>query len=160
MPRNIVIVIFFMFLTSIFVLDANARWGMQSGGHRASEEQPPSADEIIAKMKTQVNLTKGQYDALKPIIENNIIKRQQLMQDLKEKGITDKGIIKNTMEELGKEENQKLSQILTKEQLDKWVSYQNYQKMLNQDQANNAQDQAGQGHRHGRHGGMSQSAAF
>ena len=160
MPRNIVIVIFFMFLTSIFVLDANARWGMQSGGHRASEEQPPSADEIIAKMKTQVNLTKGQYDALKPIIENNIIKRQQLMQDLKEKGITDKGIIKNTMEELGKEENQKLSQVLTKDQMDKWVSYQNYQKMLNQDQANSTQDQTGQGHRHGRHGGMSQSAAF
>ena len=74
MPRNIVIVIFFIFLTSIFVLDANARWGMQSGGHRASEEQPPSADEIITKMKTQVNLTKEQYDALKPIIENNIIK--------------------------------------------------------------------------------------
>ena len=160
MPRNIVIVIFFMFLTSIFVLDANARWGMQSGGHRASEEQPPSADEIIAKMKTQVNLTKGQYDALKPIIENNIIKRQQLMQDLKEKGITDKGIIKNTMEELGKEENQKLSQVLTKDQMDKWVSYQNYQKMLNQDRANDTQNQMGQGHRYGRHGSMSQSAAF
>ena len=160
MPRNIVIVIFFMFLTSIFVLDANDRWGMQSGGHRASEEQPPSADEIIAKMKIQINLTKQQADALKPIIENNIIKRQQLMQDLKEKGITDKGIIKNTMEELGKEENQKLSQVLTKDQMDKWVSYQNYQKMLNQDQANSTQDQTGQGHRHGRHGGMSQSAAF
>ena len=160
MPRNIVIVIFFIFLTSIFVLDANARWGMQSGGHRASEEQPPSADEIITKMKTQVNLTKEQYDALKPIIENNIIKRQQLMQDLKEKGITDKGIIKNTMEELGKEENQKLSQVLTKDQMDKWISYQNYQKMLNQDRANDTQDQMGQGHMHGRHGSMSQSAAF
>ena len=133
---------------------------MQSGGHRASEEQPPSADEIITKMKTQVNLTKEQYDALKPIIENNIIKRQQLMQDLKEKGITDKGIIKNTMEELGKEENQKLSQVLTKDQMDKWISYQNYQKMLNQDRANDTQDQMGQGHMHGRHGSMSQSAAF
>ena len=133
---------------------------MQSGGHRASEEQPPSADEIITKMKTQVNLTKEQYDALKPIIENNIIKPQQLMQDLKEKGITDKGIIKNTMEELGKEENQKLSQVLTKDQMDKWTSYQNYQKMLNQDRANDTQDQMGQGHRHGRHGSMSQSAAF
>ena len=145
---------------SIFVLDVNAQRGMRGGRHGASEEQPPSADEIIAKMKTQVNLTKEQYDALKPIIESNIIKRQQLMQDLKDKGITDKGIIKNTMEELGKEENQKLSQVLTKDQMDKWISYQNYQKMLNQDRANDMQDQVGQGHRHGRHGSMSQSAAF
>ena len=90
MPRNIVIVILCMCLTSIFVLDANARWGMQNGGHRTSEEQPPSADEIIAKMKTQVNLTQQQVDALKPIIENNIIQCQQLMQDLKKEGVTDK----------------------------------------------------------------------
>ena len=160
MNRILTAVILPIFLMSIFVLDANARWGMQNGGHRTSEEQPPSADEIIAKMKTQVNLTKEQYDALKQIIENNIIKRQQLMQDLKDKGITDKGIIKNTMEELGKEENQKLSQVLTKDQMDKWVSYQNYQRALNQDRANDTQDQMGQGHMHGRHGSMSQSAAF
>ena len=160
MPRSLVIVILSVFLMSIFALDVNAQRGMRGGRHGAPEEQSPSADEIIAKMKTQVNLTKEQYDALKPIIENNIIKRQQLMQDLKDKGITDRGIIKNTMEEVGKEENQKLSQILTKDQMDKWVSYQNYQKMLNQDQANSTQDQTGQGHRHGRHGGMSQSAAF
>ena len=160
MNRILTAVILSIFLMSIFVLDANARWGMQGGGHRSSEEQLPSADDIIAKMKTQVNLTKEQYDALKPIIENNIIKRQQLMQDLKDKGITDKDIIKNTMEELGKEENQKLSQVLTKDQMDKWVSYQNYQKMLKQDQANSAQDQMGQGHRRGRHGGMGLSSGF
>ena len=147
-----------MFLTSIFVLDANAQRGMRGGRHRSSEEQPPNADDIIAKMKTQVNLTHQQSDILKPIIENNIIKRQQLMQDLKDKGITDKGIIKNTMEELEKEENQKLSQVLTKDQMDKLISYQNYQKMLNQDRTNDTQNQIGQGHRHGRHGGMGQSA--
>ena len=161
MKLKLAVVILSMFLMSVFDLDVNAQRGMRSGGrHRASEEQPPSADDIIAKMKTQVNLTKEQADTLKPIIENNIIKRQQLMQDLKDKGITDKGIIKNTMEELGKEENQKLSQILTKDQMDKWVSYQNYQKMLNQDRANDAQDQTGQGHRHGRHGGMGLSSGF
>ena len=160
MPRNIVIVIFFIFLTSIFVLDANARWGMQNGGHRTSEEQPPSADEIIAKMKTQVNLTQQQVDALKPIIENNIIQCQQLMQDLKKEGVTDKSIIQNTMQQLEKDKNQKIAQILTKDQMDKWVSYQNYQNMLNQDRANDTQDQMGQGHRRGRHGGLSQSAAF
>ena len=160
MIRKLMAVTLFISLMSIFALDVNAQWGMRGGRHNNSEEQPPSADDIIAKMKTQVNLTKAQADTLKPIIENNIINRQQLMQDLKDKGITDKGIIKNTMEEVGKEENQKLSQILTKDQMDKWVSYQNYQKMLNQDQANSTQDQTGQGQRHGRHGGMSQSAAF
>ena len=159
MMRKLMSAILCIFIMSIFVLDVNAQWGVRGGRHKDSE-QPPSADDIIAKMKTQVNLTKEQADTLKPIIENNIIKRQQLMQDLKDKGITDRGIIKNTMEELGKEENQKLSQILTKDQMDKWVAYQNYQKMLNQDQANNAQDQAGQGHRHGRHGGMGLSSGF
>ena len=145
---------------SIFVLDVNAQRGMRGGRHGASEEQPPSADEIIAKMKTQVNLTKQQTDALKPIIENNIIQRQQLMQDLKKEGVTDKSIIHNTIEQLEKDNNQKIAQVLTKDQMDKWVSYQNYQKMLNQDRANDTQDQMGQGHRHGRHGSMSQSAAF
>ena len=133
---------------------------MQNGGHRTSEEQPPSADEIIAKMKTQVNLTQQQADALKPIIENNIIQRQQLMQDLKKEGVTDKSIIQNTMEQLEKDKSQKMAQVLTKDQMDKWTSYQNYQKMLNQDRANDTQDQIGQGHRHGRHGSMGQSAAF
>ena len=160
MLRSLVIVILSVFLMSIFVLDANARWGMQNGGHRTSEEQPPSADEIIAKMKTQVNLTQQQVDALKPIIENNIIQCQQLMQDLKKEGVTDKSIIQNTMEQLEKDKSQKMAQVLTKDQMDKWISYQNYQKMLNQDRANDTQDQMGQGHMHGRHGSMSQSAAF
>ena len=133
---------------------------MQNGGHRTSEEQPPSADEIIAKMKTQVNLTQQQVDALKPIIENNIIQRQQLMQDLKMEGVTDKSIRQNTREQLEKDKSQKMAQVLTKDQMDKWTSYQNYQKMLNQDRANDTQDQIGQGHRHGRHGSMGQSAAF
>lgn len=148
-----------MFLMSIFALDVNAQRGMYGGRHRASEEQP-SADDIIAKMKTQVKLTQQQTDAIKPIIENNIIQRQQLMEDLEKEGVTDKSIIQNTMEQLEKDKNQKLSQVFTKDQMDKWISYQNYQKMLNQDRANDAQNQMGQGHRHGRHGGMSQSAAF
>ena len=160
MKLKLAVVILSVSLMSVFVLDVNAQRGMRGSRHSNSEEQPPSADDVITKMKTQVNLTKEQVVTLKPIIENNIIKRQQLMQDLKDKGITDKSIIKNTMEELGKEENQKLSQILTKDQMDKWVSYQNYQKMLSQDRANDAQDQTGQGHRHGRHGGMGLSSGF
>ena len=83
-----------------------------------------------------------------------------LPKDLKKQGITDRSIIQNTMDQFEKEENQKLSQILTKDQMDKWVAYKNYQKMLNQDQVNDTQNQMGQGYRHGRHGGMSQSAAF
>ena len=160
MIRKLIAVTLFISLMSIFALDVNAQWGMRGGRHNNSEEQPLSADDIIAKMKTQIGLTKEQVYTLKPIIENNIIKRQQLMQDLKDKGIADKGIIKNTMEEVGKEENQKLSQILTRDQMDKWISYQNYQKMLNQDRANNTQDQMDQGHRHGRHGGMGLSSGF
>ena len=148
-----------MLLISVFVLDVNAQRGMRGGRHGVPEEQP-SADEIIEKMKTQVNLTKQQADALKPIIENSIIQRQQLMQDLKKEGVTDKSIIQNTVEQLEKDKNQKIAQVLTKDQMDKWVAYQNYQKMLNQDRANDTQNQMGQGHRHGRHGGMGQSAAF
>ena len=76
MKRRLVIIILSIFLVPTFVLDANAQLGMRSGKHRASEEQPPSADDIIANMKTQVNLTKEQANTLNPIIENNIIKRQ------------------------------------------------------------------------------------
>ena len=160
MPRSLVMIILSVFLMSVFVLDVNAQRGMRSGRHRTSEEQQPSADDIITKMKTQVNLTQQQAAALKPIIENSIIQLQQLMQDLKKQGITDRSIIQNTMDQFEKEENQKLSQILTKDQMDKWVAYKNYQKMLNQDQSNDAQNQMGQGHRHGRHGGVGLSSGF
>jgi len=143
---------------SVFVLDVNAQWNTRNGKHRTSEQQP-SADDIIAKMKEEVNLTKQQADAIKPIIENSIIKRQQLIQDLKKERVTDKDIIQNTMEQFEKIENQKLSQVLTKDQIDKWNSYQNFHKMFNQ-QADDTQGQMGKGHRRGRRGGMSQSAAF
>ena len=68
MPRSFAIIILSMLLISVFVLDVNAQRGMRGGRHGVPEEQP-SADEIIEKMKTQVNLTKQQADALKPIIE-------------------------------------------------------------------------------------------
>ena len=76
MNRILTAAVLTIFLMSIFASDVNAQWGMRGSRHSNSDEQPPSADDIIAKMKTQVGLTKEQVGTLKPIIENNIIKRQ------------------------------------------------------------------------------------
>jgi len=70
-------------------------------------------------------------------------KREQLMQGLKEQGTTDRSAVKSQMDQLKEEENQKLSQVLTADQMSQW---------------HNKQSQMRQGHKHGRRRGESNSS--
>ncbi len=108
-----------------------------------AQEGEQSVDAIMAKMKTELNLTKAQVDAVKPIIEENIAKRQAVIQTIKEQNITDKNMVRDRLEELKEEENQKLSQVLNKDQMKHWSDLQN---------------QRHHGHQHGGHGGGRRSS--
>ena len=62
-----------------------------------------SVDDIVAKMKTQLELTDKQVDEVKPIIENYLVKEQQLKL----------------------EEKKQLSKVLTGQQMYTWNFLQN-----------------------------------
>ena len=120
-----------------------------------------SVDDVIEKMKTELNLTAQQVDALKPIVRVNMAERKQFWQDVRQQGIIDKDLIKQQREQLSNVANQRLSQVLSPDKMNKWIERENMRAMLNPDQADGTGDKSGTGgHRHGRHGsgGMSSGA--
>lgn len=92
-------------------------------------------DERLAAMKTELNLTQAQADAVKPIIEEYTAKRQQVRDDTKGQVSIDKNAILNRMEQLREEENRKLNQVLTPDQMKQWNNKQKTSDFLNRDQA-------------------------
>ena len=98
----------------------------------AQDEDQPTGD-ILARMKTELNLSQTQADAVKPIVEEYTAKRHQIRESLEELGVTDKNIILSRMEQIREEESQKLSQILTPDQMKRWNSKQTLSDFLNKD---------------------------
>ena len=108
-----------------------------------------SVDDIVAKMKTELNLTPQQIDAVKPIIQGYMSARKQLIQSFRQQGLTDKDALKSQIDQLKSIERQKLSQVLSQSQLDKWLERENFNAMLNPDDADDVRNQSGMGgHRH------------
>ena len=101
----------------------------------AQEEQ--STDEVLAKMKIKLSLTQVQAAAVKPIIEEYADKYQHLTQNSGQL-FTNKRSINRQIEQLRIEENEKLSQILTPNQMKKWDQRESVKGFLNQDEANDS----------------------
>ena len=78
---------------------------------QGSSHQPPSADEIVSKMQSKLNLTQDQVTAITPIIEKYTSKREDLRQTM-EDGTADRDSIRSQMKQLKEDEAQELSQIL------------------------------------------------
>ena len=85
---------------------------------QASAQKPPTADDMVQKMKTDLNLTQQQADAIKPIIEQNMAKQKELIETLKQRG-ADKDTIRSQMEQLNQGRDQQLSKILSQDQMNK-----------------------------------------
>jgi hypothetical protein len=101
-------------------------------------QETVSVNDIVAKMKKELNLTQQQADAVKPIIEENMAKREELRQSVQDQTmIVDRATIQSKIGQLDQDENQKLSQILTQAQMNKWVQKQKLKNAFNQDQMDN-----------------------
>ena len=105
-------VVFFVSALPAFAQD------QPSGGDR----QPPSADQIVSKMQSKLNLTPDQVAAVAPIIVKYSSKRQELHQSM-EDGTADKDSIRSQMKQLKTDEGQELSQVLSADQMSQWNSY-------------------------------------
>lgn len=102
----------------------------------AQEKQ--HVDDIVAKMKTRSSLTQEQVVAVRPIIEEYIDKCQHLMQSSGQFFINNRRkAIQSQINQLREEESEKLSKILTSEQMRKWIQGENVKSFLNQDENDN-----------------------
>ena len=90
----------------------------QSAG---GDNQPPTAQEIVTMMQSKLNLTADQVAAITPIIEKYSSKREDLRQNM-EDGTADRDSMRSQMKQLGEDEKQELSQVLSAEQLSQWNS--------------------------------------
>jgi len=88
-----------------------------------AQEQPPSADDIVAKMQTQLHLTADQVTAITPIVEKYTSKRQELRQGV-EDGTVERSDMRAQMKQMKEDEKQELSSILSADQLSQWEQMQ------------------------------------
>ena len=102
-----------------------------------AQEEEQNANNVLAKMKAKLSLTQVQTAAIKPIIEEYADKYQHLIQNSGQL-FTDKRSIRRQIDQLGIEENEKLSQILTPDQMKKWDQRESVKNFLNQDETNNS----------------------
>ena len=93
------------------------------GGHVFAQDQPPSADDIVAKMQSKLNLTQDQVTAVTPIIEKYSSKREELRQSM-EDGSVDKASMYSQMKQLKEDETQELAQFLSEDQINRWKRMQ------------------------------------
>jgi hypothetical protein len=103
------------------------------GDHGKSETAPkPSTDEIIIKatdavmfqMTANLKMTQDQISAVRPIVEDNIIKVRDLQKSL-ESGSIDGKTMYDQRQQLTQDEYQKLGLILTQDQMKVWINIQN-----------------------------------
>jgi hypothetical protein len=103
-----------------------------------AQAEDNNADEILAKMKTQLNLTDTQVNDVTPIIKEYAGRRQALMQIPETVFSPSKSRIRSQVEQLREEENKKLRQVLTPDQMKKWDHSENVKGFLNQDETEGA----------------------
>ena len=89
--------------------------------------------DVVNRMKTELHLTATQVDAIKPILKENILKYHKFADSLEGQPSVDKKNFKMMMRKLKEEMNEKLSKVLSKEQMQKLIEKQNQRESLNKD---------------------------
>ncbi len=85
----------------------------------AFAQQWPGADDIVAKIKLELNLTPGQLDQVGLIIKENMTKRQNITPQLTQ------GLTQSQSSPLDEELYTKLSEVLTRDQMGQWIKVRN-----------------------------------
>jgi putative alpha-1,2-mannosidase len=74
----------------------------------------PSADNIVSKAQAELNLESEQVEKVRMIIEENMAKRQEMLPQLEQ------GLTQAQAKPLDHELYNKLSEVLTRSQMNKW----------------------------------------
>ena len=105
-----------------------------SGLSAYANQERRTLDDIVGRMQKELNLTDAQVEAIKPIIKENTEKRQEFFDSIAGETSSNKAEIKRNMRKFKEEMNEKLSKILSPEQMEKLKEKQNLRESLNKDQ--------------------------
>lgn len=105
--------------------------------HAFQGPQPPDADQMLSDLTARLNLTDDQVQKVKPMLENFVTQRNQIFQDNFSKGRGNRQVVRNEMAALHTELENKLSGVLSEEQMVKYKEYQaeRFQQMKNKRKA-------------------------
>jgi hypothetical protein len=107
---------FYACLMVLFVAATPLYAQVQSSG---DERQTPSAEDILAKLQSKLNLTQDQVTAVTPIIDKYYSKREDIKQGVAN-GTVSRDSVRDQMKQLKTDEAQELSQVLSADQLSQW----------------------------------------
>ena len=105
-----------------------------------NDDVQSAVDYKVNKMKIGLKLTDSQALAIKPIIKDYLTKREALLQEVAGQGIVDHVAVKGTLKGLKEDEYQKLSRILSEDQMKKWINKENLRASLNPDSVESTVD--------------------
>lgn len=115
---------FFIILAACSLLITTLVYSSADAQIRGRIPEAKTADQIIADMKDQLNLTDEQEAKIRPIIEEQIKKRGALIEKYQGQGREGMGSLRNEMQELSKSTENQLQSILTKEQMENYRNMQ------------------------------------
>jgi hypothetical protein len=107
-----------------------------------AQEKTPNVDDRVARMATELNLTDTQANAIKPIIAEYVTKREQVLQEAEAQAIIDHSALKSAMMVLKQDEYQKLSKILSEDQIRRWKQKEDLRAALNNGDTESHEDDA------------------
>jgi Spy/CpxP family protein refolding chaperone len=88
---------------------------------------------LIAKMTKELNLTPEQVEHVRPIVKDNVLKRQAFFDEQEGQPVLNNEKFKAMSRKLRKEMDQQLAKVLTPEQMNKLIAKQNIRESLNKD---------------------------
>lgn len=106
----VITIVCFCLLTTVLCSSARAR-------NRGNMPEGKTANELISVMKTRLNLADEQEIQIRPIIEEEYAKRQEIIEEYAGQGRGSKGAMSTELQELQKITEIKLEAILTNEQM-------------------------------------------
>ena len=118
--KNLALVLVFFMALSVMVFAQN-------------EDMRLTVDHRINKMKTALKLTETQINAIKPIVQEYLVKRSEILAETAGQGIIDHVAIKTTLKRLKEGEYRQLARILSEDQMKKWINKENLMASLNPD---------------------------
>jgi len=116
-----------------------------------------SADQITSDMKEHLNLTEEQEAQIRPIIEEQIEKRREIVQKYQGHGRPDRESLRNEMQKLRETTENQLAGILTEDQMEEYRGIQEEQRQKMHEERQQNMRRGGRGARGGMggRGGMS-----
>lgn len=105
-----------------------------------NEDVQSSVDYKVNKMKKELNLTDSQADAMRPIIKDYLTKRAAVLEEVAGEGIVDHVAVKGALKGLKEQEYQRLSKILSEDQMKKLTNKENLMAALNPDSVESTVD--------------------